>query len=46
MKELSNVEISFFCLELSLMLHAGVDVGEGLCLLAEETRDDATRSFL
>ena len=46
MKKLSNEEISFFCLELSLMLHAGVGVGEGLCLLAEETRDDETRSFL
>ena len=46
MKKLSNEEISFFCLELSLMLHAGVAVGEGLCLLAEETRDDETRSFL
>ena len=36
MKKLSNEEISFFCLELSLMLHAGIGVEEGLRLLAED----------
>ena len=33
-------------MELSLLLHAGVGVGEGLCLLAEETRDSGIRSLL
>ena len=46
MKKLSNEEISFFCLELSLMLHAGVGVGEGLCLLAEETRQGKTAFYV
>lgn len=32
---LSNMEISSFCQELSLLLHSGVSVGDGLALLAE-----------
>ena len=34
MKKLSNEELSFFCMELSLLLHAGIGVEEGLRLLA------------
>ena len=33
---LTNDEISTLCLELSLLLHSGVDSGSGLSLLAEE----------
>ena len=36
-KTLSNLEISSLCLELSMLLHAGVTVGDGLALLAEES---------
>ncbi len=35
-QNLTNGEISFFCLELSLLLHAGVGMGDALSLLAEE----------
>lgn len=34
---LSNEEIASFCLELSLLLHAGVSASDGLALLAEES---------
>ena len=33
---ISNDDIASFCLELSLLLHAGVSTGDGLSLLAEE----------
>lgn len=46
MKKLSNEALSFFCMELSLLLHAGVGAGEGLRLLAEEVQDDEARSLL
>lgn len=42
---LSNGEISFLCLELSLLLHAGVGTGDALSLLAGE-RDGKFRSLL
>ena len=32
----SNEEISYLCLELSLLFHAGVSAGDALSLLAEE----------
>ncbi|WP_308856479.1 type II secretion system F family protein [uncultured Oscillibacter sp.] len=36
-EKLSNEQISGLCMELSLLLHAGVRVGDGLALLAEES---------
>ena len=38
--KLSNEQISGLCMELSLLLHAGVRAGDGLALLAEESRGD------
>lgn len=38
-KQLNNEEISLFCMELSLLLRAGIGVGEGLYLLAEDSKD-------
>ena len=35
-QEMTSGETSAFCLELALLLHAGVSVGDGLALLAEE----------
>lgn len=35
-KLLSNIEISQICQELAILLHAGVALGDGLALLAEE----------
>ena len=35
-KRLSNQEIARFCRSLSLLLHAGIPMGDGLFLLAEE----------
>jgi type IV pilus assembly protein PilC len=37
---LTNEQISALCLELSLLLHAGVGVGDGLALLAEENDEE------
>lgn len=39
-EKLSNEQISGLCMELSLLLHAGVRAGDGLALLAEESRGD------
>ena len=35
-KRVTNEEISALCLELSLLLHAGVSLGDALTLLSEE----------
>ena len=35
-KMISNEELSTLCLELSMLLHAGVGMGDALSLLAEE----------
>lgn len=40
-RALSYREIAYFCQELSMLIHAGVSVGDGLALLAEEERDAA-----
>ncbi len=45
-RKLSNDEISALCLGLSMLLHAGVGVGDGLSLLAEEESDAAHRALL
>lgn len=42
---LSNNEISDFCMGLSLLIHSGVGVGDGLALLAEEESDKAQREL-
>ena len=44
-KTLSNEEISSLCLELSMLLHAGVIVGDALSLMAEES-EPAHRALL
>ena len=36
----SNLEIADFCQETALMIHAGVSLGDGMALLAEEGSDD------
>ena len=43
---LSNNEISMLCQELSLLLHAGVGIGDGLALLAEGADSATSRDFL
>jgi len=42
-RTLSYREIAYFCQELSMLIHAGVSVGDGLALLAEEERDGIWR---
>lgn len=44
--ELSNLEISDLCRELSLLLHAGVGLADGLILLTEEEKNSAIRAML
>lgn len=44
--ELSNIEIADLCRELALLLHAGVSIGDGLALLAEEEKDSAIKAML
>jgi len=43
---LSNMEISNLCRELSLLLHAGVQPGDGLTLLAQEESDGSVKQLL
>ena len=43
---LSHSEIAQFCQELSLLLHAGVEPGSGLILLAEDTADSSMHTLL
>lgn len=45
-QQLSNDEISGVCLELSLLLHAGVSFGDGLALMAEEEPQSSSHDFL
>ena len=44
--ELSNLETADLCRELALLLHAGVGIGDGLYLLAEEEKDGKLHSLL
>ncbi len=48
MKEmkLSNLQIADLCRELSLLLHAGVGIGDGLTLLGEEEPDKERKNLL
>lgn len=45
-KKWGSARVSDFCMELSLLVHAGVGIGDGLALLAEETDDPEERRFL
>jgi len=45
-RKLSNSELAGLCCELALLMHAGVQLGDGLALLAEEEKDAALRSML
>lgn len=42
---LSNEELSSFCMELAIFIHAGIDTGEGMHLLAEESAGSMTGLF-
>ena len=44
-KLLTHEEISLFCMELSLLLRAGIGVSEGLHLLADDSGDDLPRQM-
>ena len=44
--ELSNLQIADLCRELSLLLHAGVGIGDGLTLLSEEETDKELKILL
>ena len=45
-EKLTHEQISSLCLELSMLLHAGVGVGDGLALLAEESPRAADKTLL
>lgn len=45
-EKLTNEQISAFCLEFSMLLHAGVAVGDGAALLAEESAAPEDRVML
>ena len=45
-KELTHLEIADLCRELSLLLHAGVGLGDGLALLSEEEQEGTYRTLL
>lgn len=43
---LSNDQVSRLCLELSLLLHAGISVDDGMHLLLEDKQNDGDRAVL
>ena len=43
---LTNDEISSICMGLSMLLHAGVGVGDGLAMLSDEEQDGSTKELL
>ena len=43
---LSHSEIALFCQELALLLHAGVEPGSGLLLLAQDTTNQSLKNLL
>jgi type IV pilus assembly protein PilC len=45
-KHLTHGQISSLCMELSLLLHAGVGVGDGLSLLAQESSSREDKALL
>lgn len=44
--QLSHSEIALFCQELALLLHAGVEPGSGLLLLAQDTAEPQLKALL
>ena len=44
--KLSNLEVSDLCHELALLLHAGVDLVDGLYLLSEEEKESSRKKLL
>lgn len=44
--ELSNLEIADLCREMALLLHAGIGLGDGLALLAEQETNLRFREIL
>lgn len=46
MKRLANEEISSFCMELAIFIHAGIAPSEGLYLLAEESEGEEKERYL
>ena len=43
---LSNDYLSAFCLQISLLLHAGISIGDGLHMLSEDEEDPAAKKIL
>ena len=43
---LSNDYLSAFCLQISLLLHAGITIGDGLHMLSEDEEDPAAKKIL
>ena len=43
---LSNDYLSAFCLQVSLLLHAGISIGDGLQMLAEDEEDAQAKKLL
>ena len=46
MKKLSNEYVSSFCLEMSLLIHSGIGVEDGLYLLIEDEEDKKIKEML
>lgn len=46
MRKLTNSEISNICMELSLLIHSGIGVGDGLYLLADEENEQNSKQIL
>ena len=43
---MSNEYVSSFCLEMSLLLHAGIGIEDGLYLLIEDEKDKKAKKLL
>ena len=43
---LSNEELSAFCLQISLLIHAGINLADGMHLLVEDEQDENKRAML
>ncbi len=46
MKKLSNDYLSNYCLQITLLIHAGINIGDGLHLLAEDETDKNLKEML
>ena len=42
----SNEELSAFCLQISLLIHAGINVADGMHLLTEDEQDENKKAVL